>query len=168
MIRREYGGDFGGITVELQGVDELKRALDQVPDKLKKKGLIRGLRLAGNLVRDVARRAAPLLQTPTPYRKKGTVRRNIVVRSSKFARKAGDVGVFIGVRKLKGARTKTLGAAGAKNPNDPFYWSFLEFGTKKMYKRPFLAAGATVLDQASDVIIRESTSAINKINTGAT
>jgi len=153
--------------VELKGVDELKRALEQVPDKLKKKGLLKGLRLAGNLVRDTARRSAPVLQTPTPRRNKGTVRKNIVVRTSKFARKAGDLGVFVGVRPLRGVRTKKLGAAGAKNPNDPFYWWFLEFGTKKMSKRPFLADGAKKLDQAADIVIRESTSAINQINTGA-
>lgn len=153
--------------VELKGVDELKRALEQVPDKLKKKGLLKGLRLAGNLVRDTARRSAPLLQTPTPRRNKGTVRKNIVVRTSKYARKAGDLGVFVGVRPLRGVRTKKLGAAGAKNPNDPFYWWFLEFGTKKMSKRPFLADGAKKLDQAADIVIREATSAINQINTGA-
>jgi HK97 gp10 family phage protein len=152
---------------ELKGVDELKRALEQVPDKLKKKGLAKGLRLAGNLVRDTARRSAPLLQTPTPRRNKGTVRKNIVVRTSKYARKAGDLGVFVGVRPLRGARTKKLGAAGAKNPNDPFYWWFLEFGTKNMAKRPFLADGAKKLDQAADIVIREATSAINQINTGA-
>lgn len=166
--------------VELKGVDELKRALEQVPDKLKKKGLLKGLRLAGNLVRDAARPAAPVLQPikrkrkdgtiverQAKYRKKGTVRRAIVVRTSKYARKAGDLGVFVGVRPLRGARTKKLGAAGAKNPNDPFYWWFLEFGTKKMSKRPFLADGAKKLDQAADIVIRESTSAINQINTGA-
>lgn len=152
---------------ELKGVDELKRALEQVPDKLKKKGLAKGLRLAGNLVRDTARRSAPLLQTPTPRRNKGTVRKNIVVRTSKYARKAGDLGVFVGVRPLRGVRTKKLGAAGAKNPNDPFYWWFLEFGTKKMSKRPFLADGAKKLDQAADIVIREATSAINQINNGA-
>ena len=156
-----------GITAELHGVDELKRALEQVPDKLKRKGLLKGLRLAGNIVRDAARRGAPLLQEPTPYRKRGTVRRAIVVRTSKFARRAGDLGVFVGVRPLRGARTKKLGAAGAKNPNDPFYWQFLEFGTKKMAKRPMLAVGAGKLEQAADVVIREATSAINQINTGA-
>lgn len=157
-----------GITVELRGIDELKRAMAQVPDKLKRKGLTKGLRLAGNIVRDAARRVAPLLQEPTPYRKRGTVRRAIVVRTSKLARQAGEIGVFVGVRPLRGARTKKLGAAGARNPNDPFYWKFLEFGTRKMARRPMLAVGATRLQQAADVVIREATSAINQINTGAT
>ena len=156
-----------GVTVELRGIDELKRALDQVPDKLKRKGLAKGLRLGGNIVRDAARRAAPLLQKPTPRRKKGTVRRNIVVRASKFARRAGDIGVFISVRPLRGARTKKLGAAGAKNPNDPFYWRFLEFGTRKMAKRPMLSEGAKKLDQVADVVIREATATINQINSKA-
>lgn len=156
-----------GITVQLQGVDELKRALEQVPDKLKKKGLLKALRLAGNVVRDAARAAAPVLQTPTPYRKKGTVRRAIVVRTSKTARKSGDLGVYIGVRPLRGARTRTLGASGPKNPNDPFYWRYLEFGTKKMAKRPFLAVGAGKLEQAASVFMREATAAVNQLNTGA-
>lgn len=156
-----------GITVQLQGVDELKRALEQVPDKLKKKGLLKALRLAGNVVRDAARRAAPVLQTPTPIRKPGTVRRALVVRPSKFARKAGDIGVYVSVRPLRGARTKKLGAAGATNPNDPFYWRFLEFGTRKMRKRPFLAVGAAKLEQAADVFMREAAAAINQLNAGA-
>ena len=156
-----------GITAELHGVDELKRAIEQVPDKLKRKGLLKGLRLAGNIVRDAGRRVAPLLQEPTPYRRRGTVRRAIVVRTSKFARQAGDLGIFVGVRPLRGARTKKLGAAGAKNPNDPFYWKFLEFGTKKMAKRPMLKVGAGKLEQAAAVVIREATSAINQINNGA-
>ena len=141
--------------------------LDQVPDKLKKKGLIKALRLAGNVVRDAARAAAPVLQAPALYRKKGTVRRAIVVRTSKFARKRGDLGVFVGVRQLRGARTRTLGAAGAKNPNDPYYWHFSEFGTKKMSKRPFMSVGAGKLEQATDVFMREATAAVNQLNTGA-
>ena len=156
-----------GITVQLQGVDELKRALEQVPDKLKKKGLLKALRLAGNVVRDAARAAAPILQTTTPYRKKGTVRRAIVVRTSKTARKSGDLGVFVGVRPLRGARTRTLGASGPKNPNDPFYWRYLEFGTKKMAKRPFLSVGAGKLEQAASVFMREAISAVNQLNTVA-
>ena len=156
-----------GITVQLQGVDELKRALEQVPDKLKKKGLLKALRLAGNVVRDAARVAAPILQTTTPYRKKGTVRRAIAVRTSKFARKRGDIGVFVGVRPLRGARTNRLGAAGAKNPNDPYYWHFVEFGTNKMARRPFLSVGARKLEQAASVFMREATAAVNQLNTWA-
>lgn len=170
------GNDYG-VNVEVKGIDELRRALDAVPANLKRKGLAKGLRLAGNVVRTAARRVAPQLQPrtsddgrilkPYKYRKKGTVARNIVVRASKFARRQGDIGVFIGVRRLKGTRTKTLGAAGAKNPNDPFYWSFLEFGTKKMRKRPFLSWGAQTLDQAADIVIREATATINQINSRA-
>jgi HK97 gp10 family phage protein len=153
-----------GITVQLQGVDELKRVLAQIPDRLKRKGLLKALRLAAKVVRDAARQAAPVLQQPTPYRKKGTVRRAIVIRPSKAARRSGDIGVFVGVRPLRGARTRTLGASGPKNPNDPFYWSYLEFGTKKMSKRPFLAVGATKLPQAAEIFIREATAAVVQLN----
>lgn len=156
-----------GIEVKLKGIPDLKRALAQVPEKLQRKGLQKGLRLAGNIVRDAARGAASLLKEPTPYRKRGTVRRNIVVRPSKFSKRAGNLGVFVGVRPLRGRRTKRLGVASAKNPNDPFYWHFLEFGTRKMARRPMLSVGAGRLGQAADVVINEATQAIHRINTGA-
>ena len=50
--------------------------------------------------------------------------------------------MFINVRPLRGSRQKALGKAGAKNPNDPFYWRFQEFGTTKMKARPFLSPAA--------------------------
>mgnify|MGYP000561918945 CR=1 FL=1 len=42
------------------------------------------------------------------------------------------MGVFVNVKPAKSANR------GARNPNDPFYWSFLEFGTSKMAARPFM------------------------------
>jgi hypothetical protein len=57
------------------------------------------------------------------------VRKNIAVRASKFARQAGDEGVYINVRGIRGAaRVRKLGKAGANNPNDPYYWWWQEFG----------------------------------------
>ena len=38
------------------------------------------------------------------------------------------------MRKFK----KGAGKSGAANPDDPFYWRFVEFGTSKMAARPFL------------------------------
>jgi hypothetical protein len=83
------------ITVRLQGVEELKRALARVPDKLRRKGLLKALRVSARLVRDDARLAAPVRQKPKPNRRPGTVKRAISIRTSKFARRAGDVGVFV-------------------------------------------------------------------------
>jgi HK97 gp10 family phage protein len=117
-------------TVQVKGLDELKRKLADVPKALRKRVLRNALAAGAREVRDVAKRNAPVLTLGTsmkaPYRKPGTVRDAIRVRTSKADRKAGDVGVFVNVRPAK------AGARGAKNPNDPFYWRWLEFGTKKM------------------------------------
>lgn len=98
------------------------------------------LREAGKVIQAAARQAAPVLAVPTKRRNVGTVRKNISVRPSKFARQAGNEGVFVNVRPIgnKAARVKKYGKEGAANPNDPFYWRFLEFGTKWMRARPFL------------------------------
>lgn len=131
------------LQVKLEGVDELKRALADASVKIRTKAVRGALREAGKVIQSAARASAPVLAVPTRTRTPGTVKRNIVVRASKFARQRGDEGVYINVRGIRGkARVKRLGKAGAKNPNDPFYWRFLEFGTRKMVARPFLVPAA--------------------------
>ena len=132
------------ISAKVRGIPELKAALAGLVPKLRRQVLRNALAAGARIVRDEARRRAPVLQ-PTlraPYRKPETVRKAISVRTSKVARRAGDVGVFVNVRPAK------RGQRGAKNKNDPFYWRFLEFGTKHMAARPFLQAGAGRLMQA--------------------
>ena len=132
-----------GLTVKLEGVADLKRALAEAAADIRKKAVRGALREAGKVIQGAARGLAPVLMVATPIRKPGTVRKNIVVRASKFARQAGNEGVYINVRGIRGkARVSRLGKAGAKNPNDPYYWKFLEFGTKKMPARPFLRPAA--------------------------
>jgi HK97 gp10 family phage protein len=114
------------ISAKVRGIPELKAALGGLVPKLRRQVLRNALAAGARLVRDEARRRAPVLQ-PTlraPYRKPETVRKAISVRTSKIARRAGDVGVFVNVRPAK------RGQRGAKNPNDPFYWRFVNWGTK--------------------------------------
>lgn len=125
-----------GITVKLEGVDVLKRALAAVAKQIRTKAVRGALRQAGNVIKKQAQSNAPVLKSPTPNRKPGTIRKNITVRASKFARRNKDEGVYISVRPLRGSRQKKLGRAGANNPNDPFYWRFLEFGTKPHVIKP--------------------------------
>ncbi len=141
-----------GVSFKLEGVDDLKRALAEVSADIRKKSVRSALRSAGRVIQVSARAKAPVLTTPAPHRKPGTVKKSIVVRASKFARRAGDEGIYINVRGIRGkARVARLGAAGAKNPNDPFYWRFLELGTKKMAARPFLRPAA---EQAGNAAIQ--------------
>lgn len=161
---------MGGEVVRIEGLDELKRKLAEVPKALRKRVLRNALAAGAREVRDVAKRNAPVMTLGTslkaPYRKPGTVRDAISVRTSKADRKAGDVGVFVNVRPLKGNKWKRetrqtffggkvtsyklvkKSERGAKNPNDPYYWRWLEFGTRKMAARPFLRPAASALPKA--------------------
>ena len=137
---------MAGDVVRIEGLDNLKRKLAEVPKAMRKRVLRNALAAGAREVRDVAKRNAPVLTLGTslkaPYRKPGTVKQAIRVRTSKADRRAGDVGVFVNVRPAK------AGQRGAKNPNDPFYWRFLEFGTKKMPARPFLQRATSALPKA--------------------
>jgi HK97 gp10 family phage protein len=137
---------MAGEVVRIEGLDNLKRKLAEVPKAMRKRVLRNALAAGAREVRDVAKRNAPVLTLGTslkaPYRKPGTVKQAIRVRTSKADRRAGDVGVFVNVRPAK------AGQRGAKNPNDPFYWRFLEFGTKKMPARPFLQRATSALPKA--------------------
>ena len=125
-----------GFTLQLSGMAEVRAALAGVTAKVRKQAIRKALREAAKIIQAEARAKAPILQTSAPYRRPGTIRRNIVVRASKFARKAGNEGVYVSVKPLRGAAQKTKGKAGAKNPNDPYYWWWQEFG--------WVASGARV------------------------
>lgn len=138
-----------GLTVKVTGLDEIRAELTALPVKLKARALMNALRASGRIIRNEARRLTPVLKVPVRrkgqlIRKPGTVRDALSVRTSKRARRAGDVGVFVNVRPAKGRNR------GAENPYDPFYWRWLEFGRKakagtqrgKRRVRPVAAAPA--------------------------
>lgn len=137
---------MAGEVVRVEGLDDLKRKLSDMGGTLRRRVLRNALAAAARDVRDTARRNAPVLTAAqalrNPHRKPGTVRKAISVRTSKADRREGNVGVFVNVRPAKS------GARGAKNPNDPFYWRFLEFGTRRMAARPYLRPAADRLPQA--------------------
>ena len=153
---------MAGEVVRIEGLDELKRKLAEVPKAMRKRVLRNALAAGAREVRDVAKRNAPVLTLGTslkaPYRKPGTVKQAIRVRTSKADRRAGDVGVFVNVRPAK------AGQRGAKNPNDPFYWRFLEFGTKKMPARPFLQRATSALPKALTIFQERIAKWLNETN----
>jgi HK97 gp10 family phage protein len=117
---------FDGIGAKVTGIPDLRAALLSIPDKLRKRALRNALAAGARVVRDDAKRNAPVMAISmrTAVRKPGTLKNAIAVRTSKEAGRAGDVGVFVNVRPAKG------GKRGAKSKDDPFYWRFVEFGHK--------------------------------------
>lgn len=122
-------------TVKLEGLDDLKRAVSELKADLRRKVIRGALRDAAGPIARAARAKAPVLKQVHPHRLPGTLKRSIVVKSSKqFRGQGNELGIYIAVRKRKGLG----GKAGARNPFDPFYWRFQEFGTAKMRARPFM------------------------------
>ena len=125
------------VSFKLGGLDNLKRTLQALPNNLRRKALTKALRAAGKVVLDEAKARVPVLKTATPYRRAGTVKKAIKIRVSKMDKRQGNVGVFINVKpltkaqigKFKASSVKAGGkASGSANPNDPYYWRWLEFG----------------------------------------
>lgn len=179
------------IEARVKGLPDLRAALNEVRIDLRKRIIRNSLAAGARVVRDEARRNTPILDASKPgsasalrrgVRKPGTVRDAIVVRTSKAARRAGDIGVFVNVRPAKGAVYRTVteklfgskGRAryqvkaskrGANSPNDPFYWRFLEFKTSKRGSGiGFLSRAAGKLGDALNVFIARVRPEIEKYN----
>lgn len=121
----------------LTGADDLKRALLALPDKLRRRLLRNALAAGARVVRNAAQAQAPVLSGKSKYRTPGLLRKSIKVRTSKRDRSAGNVGVFINVKPVKGQ------ARGAKSTSDPYYWRWIEFGRAAgMTKRKSAIKGA--------------------------
>jgi HK97 gp10 family phage protein len=122
----------------ITGIEDLRAALADLTRQLRGRVLRTALAAGARLVRDEARRLAPVLAAPVRskgrlIRKPGTLRKAISVRTSKLARRRGDVGVFVNVRPAKGAKLRggavvRASQRGADNPDDPYYWRWVEFG----------------------------------------
>lgn len=160
---------MAGERVTVSGLPDLRLALSSIPAKLRRRALRNALAAGARVVQAAARARTPVLKTSTysggsafrrGVRKPGTVRRAISVRTSKIARRAGDVGVFVNVRPAK------AGQRGARNPGDPFYWRFINFGTRRKTGAGFLQVGAARIGQALQVFIERIGPQIQKLNGG--
>lgn len=126
--------------VQWKGFRELEQNLKLLGDDMREKGVKLMMSRAAVPMRDDAKSRAPILSEPDPRRKPGTVRNAIRIWRKRATRYA--VTYYVGVRtlgrKAVTAFKRKTGRSSADNPNDPFYWRFLEFGTSKMSARPFL------------------------------
>ena len=136
-----------GEYIRIGGLEDAKRALAELPRKLRIGALRKGLRAAGQIIKREAAAKAPVLTFPAnrpSLRKRriaGLVRRSLTVRGSRLARQRGDLGVYVTVRQLTRKQItagKQQGFGVGANPRDPFYFKFLEAGTKKAPARSFL------------------------------
>ena len=125
-----------GIDVKVKNFPDFKAALLGLPDKLRQRALRNALSAGARIVRDEAKRNAPVLDRAIYSsasglkRKPGTLKNAIKVRTSKTERRLGNVGVYVNVKPA----AKAL--RGTNMPSDPFYWRWLEFGRTARAKIP--------------------------------
>jgi HK97 gp10 family phage protein len=143
---------------EFRGLKELEHNLGYLSEHLRKRGVLRMMSRAAVPMRDDAKVRAPILQTPDRRRTPGTILRSIRIWRQRKTPYAATfyVGIAALSRKAISAfKTATKKVAG-DNPNDPFYWRFLEFGTAKMRARPFLRpAFETKKHESANVALEE-------------
>lgn len=127
-------------SMRIEGLDELRRAMQNLPERMQKNVLSKAVNAGALIIRDDARVRVPILKIPDPRRIAGLLRR--MVRSTRGVRRGTEASAFVSVRRLtKGAIRKfkrLTGKSGAQNPNDAWYWRFVEFGTSKAPAQPFL------------------------------
>lgn len=130
--------------VRIAGLRELLAGLSELPVELGKGAIYAALGGAARVVKDAAIANAPVVDGNSPmvqagYRSAGTMKRAIRASRSKINKgQNGFWETIVRVKPLKKSQEKKLGKRGAKNPNDPYYWWWVEFGTSKMAARPFL------------------------------
>lgn len=133
-------------TIRVAGLQELRAALLTLPKRFDRRVLNAALMAGGRIVAAEGSSRAPVLRQPDPRRRAGTLRRNVRARPVRpFPGRTATVIVSVRQlsRKARVAFKTSQFARGrrvssADNPNDPFYWRFVELGTSKMPAQPFL------------------------------
>ncbi len=121
--------------VRIEGLSEFAAALREMPKNISRKYLRATVSAAGKVIRDEAR---VNVSKDNPHVRTGTLRRAIALGRSNKRSKYGVEVFHVFVRQAmnkNGRGTKTVKAYGKF---DAYYWYFLEFGTSKMDKRPFM------------------------------
>ena len=145
------------VELNIQGMDQLKRKLDQLSNPKKAKQIARKAgRQAMNLVRDAARTNAKAIDDPETREK---IHKNIVTQGGK-SRNSNEVVIRVGVK----------GGASFSNPNPPSlsggdtrHWRWVEFGSSNNPAVPFMRpALSTNLDQITSKFVQVFDDEINK------
>lgn len=109
------------VKVEVQGLAELMKAMQELPKELHKGPLRSAVGAGAKVVQDAAKGLAP--------RDEGTLQKAIYRTRSRSESSAVQETAIVGVR---------FGRRYRRRGQDAWYWRFIEFGTVKMAARPFL------------------------------
>jgi phage protein, HK97 gp10 family len=124
--------------INVLGLKEIQSTLDKLPARLGEKVVRAALRAAAQPMRKDAQARAPVLKKPQWNRKAGTVKKSITIKRSK----KDKYGVYLTVAGLSAKKVKEFTGGtrrkSTNNPDDPWYWVFLEFGTANQPAQEFM------------------------------
>ena len=124
-------------SVQVQGLDQLAKALKELPQRVARNGLRAAVYAGAKVIRDEAKLQAPVatgdLGADQPPR--GTLKRSVIMKQIPELSGAQKQTFFVTVR--HGKKYRKQGKKGNLS-QDAWYWRFVEFGTVKMSARPFL------------------------------
>ncbi len=124
-------------VVQVQGLDQLSKALKELPDRVARNGLRASVYAGAKVIRDEARLQAPVAiaalgpNQPPP----GTLKRSVIMKQIPEISSKTTQTFFVTVR--HGKKYRKQGKKGNLS-QDAWYWRFVEFGTVKMPAQPFL------------------------------
>lgn len=143
------------ITLKVDGLKELQRALDSLPKEIQGRPLKSAVSAGAKVILDEAISKAPVGET-------GNLRKSLYRYRSRSQSTKGKETYLVGVRKGKGIYGNTrlnrrMGRVGKKytTQGEAYYWRFIEFGTSKMPAHPFLRPAFESQKERAVQIIKE-------------
>lgn len=127
---------MAAVSVRVEGLRELSRALRELPVRIARNDLQAATMAGAAVIRNEARLHAPVYtgKVSEGHPPPGTLRKAIVSKAIAELSTNTKRVAYVVVR-----HGKRFQHVGKKNINrDAYYWRFVEFGTKKMSARPFM------------------------------
>lgn len=130
-------------NVEIVGISNLRQSFEKLGTEMVQKTSLRMVASAANVLKKEAKAQA----MAHGLKKSGALIRNIAIKRERNA-PAGTAQYNLGVRHgrhlgngkkvTKYLALSKTGRIVIRRENDPFYWYFHEFGTRKMQARPYI------------------------------
>ena len=126
------------ISVQITGLKELQKALNELPKEIQGRPLRSAVSAAAKVIVDDVKTRVPVGET-------GNLKTAVYRYRSRRNSATGRETFFVGIRQGKAqykdtAYNRRKGRVGKnyKTAGEAYYWRFLEFGTAKMQAKPFL------------------------------
>ena len=161
--------------LKVSGAAELAAAMRELVPNLRRGPALKALRAGAQPVLERAVAETPMLAQPVvrngkTIRNPGTLRRALRIRTSKDTAKTGDVGVFVNFKPLQKSAVTAFkndtGRKSAENPDDPFYFRWVIFATKrnKNPKRSLQIAGSIMESVSLPLIVQSLSAYFERLN----